>query len=134
MRWPDPLYPDTDTVQSGAAKTDVTVECHEGDGVAALATPTRPTCLATAMSLRPRCDVRINDLALNGYHQRLSLGDRQAEVLRPLRVLLEYRDLHGGAGGAVIGGDLKQDPDAHGAPPPMRIAESELSTTAGVES
>jgi hypothetical protein len=40
----------------------------------------------------------------------------------------------GGAGGAVIGGDLKHDPDAHGATPPMLVAESELSTTAGVES
>lgn len=56
------------------------------------------------MPLRPGCDLRINDLALNGYHQGLSLGDRQAEILRPLRVLLEYRDLHGVAGGAAIGG------------------------------
>ena len=104
-------------MQSRATEIDVTVECHEGDGIAALATPTRPTCLAITIPLHPGCDLRINDLALNGYHQRLSLGDRQAEILRPLRVLLEYRDLHGGAGGAVIGGDLKQDPDAHGAPP-----------------
>jgi hypothetical protein len=56
------------TVQSRATETDVTVECHEGDGVAALATPTRPPCLATAMPLRPGCDLRINDPALNGYH------------------------------------------------------------------
>jgi len=85
------------------------------------------------MPLPPGCDLRINDLALNGYHQRLSLGDRQAEILRPLGVLLEYRDLHDVAGGAVIGGDLKQDLTrmAH---PPMRMAGNELSTTAGVES
>jgi hypothetical protein len=78
------------TAQSRATETDVTVECHEGDGAASLAAPTRPPCLATAMPLRPGCDLRINDLALNGSPQRLSLGDRQAEILPPLRVLLEY--------------------------------------------
>jgi len=54
---------------------------------------------------------------LNGGHQRFALGDRQAEIFRPLRSLLEYCGLCGITGDAVIAGDLEQDPDTHGASP-----------------
>ena len=59
----------------------------------------------------------MTDPLLDRGQQCLALGDRQAEILRPLRHASRTRDLLGLAGGAVIAGDLKQDPDAHGAPP-----------------
>jgi hypothetical protein len=52
---------------------------------------------------------------LDSRQHHLALGDRQAEILRSFRRLVERGDLLGRAGGAVVVGDLKQDPDAHGA-------------------
>ena len=68
--------------------------------------PARTTPLATALPFHPRDRLGIDHLLLDGSHQRLALCDRQAKVLRPLRLLLEYRDFRGVADGPVIGGDL----------------------------
>ena len=65
----------------------------------------------------PRHGLGIDHPLLDGSHQRLALRDRQAKILRPLRLLLEYRDFRGVAGRPVIGGDLQQDLHAHGEPP-----------------
>jgi hypothetical protein len=95
----------------------IAVERHEDDRIAALAVPPGATRLATALPFHPRHRLGIDQLLLDGSHQRLGLCDRQAEVLRPLRLFIEYRDFRGVAGGSVIGDDLQQDPHAHGEPP-----------------
>ena len=82
-----------------------------------LAVPTGATRLATTMPLGPCCDLSVDDVLLDGGRQRLALGDREAKVLRPLRLLLEYRDFRGITRGAVFGGDLKKNLHAHGEPP-----------------
>src|SRR3954452_5188860 len=73
------------------------------------------------MPFSPCRDLSVDEPLLDGGHQRLALGDRQAEILWPLRLLLEYRGLHRIAGDTVIADDLEQDPDAHGASP-LRLA------------
>jgi hypothetical protein len=65
----------------------------------------------------PVGDLRLDNLALDGGEQRLAVREREADVLGPLGRLLEHGHLLGRAGSAVIGGDLEQDADAHGAPP-----------------
>jgi hypothetical protein len=79
--------------------------------------PTGATRLATAVPFRPRHGLGIDHPFLDGSHQHLALRDRQAKILQPLRLLLEYRDFRGVVGGPVIGGDLQQDLHAHGEPP-----------------
>jgi hypothetical protein len=60
---------------------------------------------------------------LNGGHKRFAIGDRQAEIFRPLRLLLEHCGLDGVAAAAVIVDDLEQDPDTHGASPPRNAGK-----------
>jgi integrase/recombinase XerD len=67
------------------------------------------------MSLRPRGSLGVDRSLLGSSQHRLALGDRQAEVLWTFRLLLERSDFLGCAGGAVVVGDLQQDPHAHGA-------------------
>ena len=69
------------------------------------------------MPVRPRRDLGLDELVLDGGHHGFALGERQPEVLWPLCRLLKCRDLLGNAGGAVIGGDLEQYPDVHGVSP-----------------
>jgi hypothetical protein len=71
------------------------------------------------MLLCPRYDLSVDDPLLHGGHQRLALGDRRAEVLWPLRLLVEHRGLNGIGVGAIVAGDLQKDPHAHGEPPPL---------------
>ncbi len=65
----------------------------------------------------PLSSLGLHDPALDGGEQALAVRKRQADVLGPLRRLLECGNLLGTAGGAVVGSDLEQDADAHGAPP-----------------
>jgi hypothetical protein len=100
-----------------AGEFHIAVKRHEDDRIAALAVPPGATRLATALPFHPRDRLGIDHLLLDGSHQRLALRDRQAKILQPLRLLVEYRDFRGGASGPVIGGDLQQDLHAHGEPP-----------------
>lgn len=101
------------------AKTEdlhIAVERHEDDGIAALAVPAGATGLATALPFHPRHGLDVDHPLLDSSHQRLALRDRQAKILGPLRLLLEYRDFRGVVDGPVIGDDLEKDFHAHGEP------------------
>lgn len=67
------------------------------------------------MSLQPFGSLRRDKPPLDRREYGFALGDRQPDVLRPLRRLRECRHLLDSAGGAGIIADLKQDPDAHDA-------------------
>jgi hypothetical protein len=79
--------------------------------------PTGATRLATPLPFSPRHGLGIDHPLLDGSHQRLALHNRQAKILRPLRLLLEYRDFRGVGCRPVIGGDLQQNFHVHGEPP-----------------
>ena len=108
-------------MQSWAIQFDVPIQRAEHNRVTAFAAPLVAADRARAMPTRPRRGLDFDRSVLDRGEQHLALGDRQAKVLQPLRHLVERRDLLGRAGGAVIAGDLEQDPDAHGMPS-IRIA------------
>src|SRR5271157_2710235 len=70
----------------------IAIQRHKDDGMTTLAVPTGATRLATAMPLGPCRHLSVDDVLLDGGRQRLALGDREAKVLRPLRLLLEHVD------------------------------------------
>src|ERR1700676_5457835 len=82
-----------------------------------LAVPARATHFATAMPLGPCRHLSVDQVLLDGGRQSLALGDRETKILRPLRLLLEYRRFRGATHGAVVVGDLKKNLHAHGEPP-----------------
>jgi hypothetical protein len=69
------------------------------------------------MPLGPCRHLSVDQVLLDGGRQRLALGDRETKVLRPLRLLLEYRHFSGATPGAIVGSDLKENLHAHGEPP-----------------
>jgi hypothetical protein len=85
------------------------------------------------MPLGPCRHLSVDQALLDGGRQRHALGDRETKVLRPLRLLLEYRHFRGATRGAVVVGDLKENLHAHGEPRSWSPA-GELSTTTGMES
>src|SRR5215210_2844 len=111
---------------SRARERHIAVEGTEHDWRTAFAAPADAARLAAAMPFRPRRDLGVDDLALDGGRHCFSFGERQPEVLRPLCRLLKRCHFFSQAGGAVISGDLEQDPDVHAAPP-LLIARERVS-------
>jgi hypothetical protein len=85
------------------------------------------------MPFGPCRHLSVDEVLLDGGRQCLALRDREAKVLRPLRLLLEYRHFRGATHGVVVGGDLKKNLHAHGEPP-LLIAGRRAFHKTGVES
>jgi hypothetical protein len=123
-------------MQPWTADPHVTVEREENHAVIALAAPALAARFAAAMPLHPGGDLSVDGSLLDRSEQLLTLGDRQAEVLRALRHLLERGDVRDRAVGTVIIGNLQQNFHTH----PRRLRDGrglpadELSTSVGVES
>src|SRR4051794_9018910 len=126
---PAPVAPAA--VEARAREADVAEERAEHDRVAALGAEALPAGRAMPAGGDPGRGLQLDDPALEAAEHGLALGERQADLLQPVRALLEGGHLLRRAELAVIRCCLEQDPDPHGIPPCL---VPELSTGPGEES